>query len=990
MSNIEATDHPDDIAIIGIAGRFPKTKGIDEFWLGLREGVELISPVTDRELDSSGIDAAVRNSPNYVRASAILEDVDLFDASFFGMNPREAEVMDPQHRVFLECAWQAIEMAGYGSEGDLGSVGVYAGASTNNYWMNIYSCPGISRVLTPFQISLVNDKDHLPTRISYKLNLKGPSVNVQTACSTSLVAVHMACRSLLDGECDMALAGGVSISSFKKAGYFYEEGGICSPDGHCRAFDARARGTVGGNGIGIVVLRRLNDAIASGDYIHAVIKGSAVNNDGSLKVGYTAPSIEGQAQVIAEAMAVARVEPDTISYVEAHGTGTALGDPIEIAALTQVFRARTNKKQFCAIGSVKTNVGHLDAAAGVTGLIKTVLALKNEMLPPSLHFESPNPKINFEESPFYVNGRLTAWPRSDSPRRAGVSSFGIGGTNAHLVVEEAPVVEPSGPGRHWQLLAISAKTSTALEQATRNLHEHLKQHSSSNLADIAYTYQVGRRRFPHRRVIVCRDVDDAITALETPSHERILTESRELRNRPVIFMFPGQGSQYVNMGVELYESEKGFRSRIDKCAVLLKPQLGHDVRQFLYPGRESPVDAAERLKQTAIAQAALFAIEYSLAMQWLEWGVKPRAMIGHSIGEYVAACVAGVLSLENALRLVASRGQLMQTLPEGAMLAVSLSAVEMRFRLGPQLSLAAINSPARCVVSGRADRIDELARHLSDEGIACSRLHTSHAFHSEMMEPIMRSFTEQVRKLDLNRPRIPYISNVTGTWITGEEATKPDYWTTHLRQTVRFAEGIAELMKEPDGVFLEVGPGGALSTLVLQQRPNEQSAISSLNQVRGRGSDVQNLLKALGRLWLAGVEVDWLAFYAGQRRQRLPLPTYPFERQRYWLRRSDNGGLTFGDGAHPIGDRGSQSPEREQEEAVPSNDELKPNQCASSQRSDAPPICVVDADRPNSGMVDSEEDQFSDDHTLQQILRQQLEIMSLQLCFLREDGRSNS
>src|SRR6266516_460986 len=771
MNDSPESDHRNglEIAIIGMVGRFPGAKNIDEFWQNLQHGVESVSFFSEEELKSSGVASTLLNDHHYVKAGAILNDVELFDAAFFGYNPREAEVMDPQQRLFLECAWEALESAGYDSETYEGLIGVYAGAGMNTYLFNLYANSAIRESVAGFQAMISNDKDFLSTRVSYKLNLEGPSIVVQTACSTSLVAVHLACQSLLSGECDMALAGGVSIQIPQKAGHLYQEGWIFSPDGHCRAFDSRAQGTVRGSGIGVVVLKRLADALTAGDSIHAVIKGSAINNDGSLKVGYTAPRIEGQARVIKVAQDVAEIEAETISYVEAHGTGTELGDPIEIAALTRAFRSSTEKQGFCAIGSVKTNIGHLDAASGVAGLIKTVLALKHKLLPPSLHFETANPKIDFASSTFYVNTRLAEWKANGVPRRAGVSSFGIGGTNAHVIVEEAPEVEDSGKSRRWQLLALSAKTSSALEAATENMVQYLKQHPDLDLADVAYTLHVGRRAFSHRRVLVCHDLYDAVSTLETRNSQRLLTGTQEHGDRPVVFMFPGQGTQYVNMGLELYQSESIFREWVDRCSEILQSLLGFDLRDLLYPGQEHTEEPARHLHETLNAQLALFVIEYALPQLWMAWGVRPQAMIGHSIGEYVAACLAGVLSLEDALALITTRGRLMQALPDGAMLAVPLPEEKINPILGPALFLAAINGPSLCVVSGPIEAVDALQEQLSKQGVATRRLHTSHAFHSAMMQPIVASFTEQVNKVNLKAPRIPYVSNMTGTWISAAE-----------------------------------------------------------------------------------------------------------------------------------------------------------------------------------------------------------------------------
>ncbi len=886
-------DSIQEIAIIGMSGNFPGANNIEEFWENLRSGVESISTFTDAELISSGTDPELLSNSQYVKRLAILDNIDLFDSSFFGFNPKEAEITDPQHRLFLENAWKALENAGYDFQRCESRVGVYAGSSSNNYLsLNLNSdCAGSA---SSFQKGIGNDKDFLATRVSYKLNLTGPSLTVQTACSTSLVAISLACQSLLNYQCDMALAGGVSINILQKTGYLYEKGGILSPDGHCRAFDAKAQGTAIGNGVGIVVLKRLEDALADGDCIHAVIKGSAVNNDGSLKIGYTAPSVDGQAEVIAEAMMLAGVEPETISYIEAHGTGTPLGDPIEIAALSQVFRNSTEKKGFCAIGSVKTNIGHLDTAAGVTGLIKTVLALKHQLIPPSLNFEQPNPQIDFANSPFYVNTKLTEWKTNGVPRRAGVSSLGIGGTNAHVILEEAPVQEPSSSSRPWQLLVLSAKTDSALETATENLANHLQLHPDVNLADVAYTLQVGRGEFNHRRVLVCQDIEDATSALQDP--HKVLTRlvengvhvgaasRREVtpqKYRPITFMFPGQGAQYVDMGKELYQTEPIFQEQIDLCCQLLQPHLGFDLRSVIYPTESESKAATEKLQQTAITQSALFVVEYALAKLWMSWGISPSAMIGHSIGEYVAACLAGVFSLEAALALVAIRGRMMQQLPDGAMLSVSQSAPEIKNLLNENLSLAASNAPSLCVVSGTHEAVDVIHEKLTALGIECRRLHTSHAFHSVMMEPIIEPFIKEVKKVKLNPPQIPFISNVTGIWITAEQATDPNYWASHLRHTVQFARGISALQQEPNRILLEVGPGRTLCTFA--QKHSDIVGLCSLRHPKEKQSDVAFLLNTLGKLWLYGVQIDWPGFYTNERRYRLPLPTYPFERQRYWI-----------------------------------------------------------------------------------------------------------
>jgi acyl transferase domain-containing protein/acyl carrier protein len=919
MNSPELDNSIPAIAIIGMSGRFPGANDIKKFWENLCSGIQSISNFTDAELIASGIDSELLNNPKYVKSIALLENIDLFDAAFFGFNPKEAELTNPQHRLFLESAWEALENAGYDSQRCEIPIGVYAGASSNNYLSGVnQDKAGLASI---FQNSIGNDKDFLATRVSYKLNLTGPSLTVQTACSTSLVATTLACQSLLNYQCDMALAGGVSINILQKTGYLYQEGGILSPDGRCRAFDAQARGTIIGNGVGVVVLKRLTEAIADGDNIYAVIKGSAINNDGSGKVGYTAPSVNGQSQVVAEALALADVEPETISYIEAHGTGTVLGDPIEISALTNVFRESTDKKEFCAIGSVKTNIGHLDAAAGVTSLIKTALALKHKQIPPSLNFEQPNPEIDFANSPFYVNTKLKEW--EITPRRAGVSSLGIGGTNAHVVMESAPIIPESSESRTWQLLVLSAKTDSALQIATENLVEHLRANPESKLADVAYTLQTGRAEFDYRRILVCENIADAINGLENLEPKKVLTHFEEAREHPITFMFPGQGSQYVNMAGEIYQTETTFREIVDNCCAILIKQLGFDLRSLIYPPESQREAAAEKLKQTDIAQPALFVIEYALAQLWMSWGITPQATIGHSIGEYVAACIAGVMSLEDALVLVANRGKLMQQMAPGIMLAIQLPETEVisnsvalellknrrgrkerrgrgrrgrpnysdtngfdiKLLLNEDLSLASSNAPSLCVVSGTDDAINSLQELLIAKGVECRRLHTSHAFHSHMMEPALEPFIKMVKKIKLNAPQIPFISNLTGTWITAEQATDVNYWAQHLRQTVQFSAGISTLLEQPNRILLEVGPGRTLSTLVKQhsQEQRGQVGLTCLRHPKEANSDIAFIQNTLGQLWLKGVCINWSGFYARERRHRVPLPTYPFERQRYWI-----------------------------------------------------------------------------------------------------------
>jgi phthiocerol/phenolphthiocerol synthesis type-I polyketide synthase E len=874
------------IAIVGMACRVPGAKNVDEFWRNLRDGVESISFFSDEEVERAGVDPAELKSPNYVKAGGILDDIEYFDADFFGFTPKEAEMTDPQHRCFLECCWEALEHAGYSADRYPGLIGLYGGAGANTYLVYNLASAGYLRDSDLVGATFIyNKNDHLTGRVAYKLNLRGPSVTVQTACSTSLVAVSMACQSLLNYEVDMALAGGVTIMASQKIGYMYREGGINSPDGHCRAFDAAAKGAVSGNGAGVVILKRLKDALADGDHIWAVIRGSATNNDGSLRAGYTAPNVDSQTEVIALAQGLADVSPESITYVEAHGTGTTLGDPIEIAALTNAFHAHTNAKGYCAIGSVKTGIGHLDTAAGVAGLIKVCLMLQHEQLPPSLHFKKPNPQLDLDNSPFFVNTKLRPWKRGDTPLRAGISSFGLSGTNAHVVIEEAPSRKASGQSRPWQLLLVSAKTASALDASCANLVDFLKQNPSVNLTDVAYTLRVGRKAFKHRRMLVCKNADEAIAALQALTPDRLSTSVQETAHRPLAFMFPGQGSQYVNMAAELYRAEASFREHVDYCSDYLKPILGVDLRDVLYPAEDASDEVATKLDQTAFTQPALFVIEYALARQLMNWGVRPTALIGHSIGEYTAACLGGVFSLDDALKLVAERGRLIQSLAGGSMLAVQMSESQVQSILREGLALAAINGVGQCVVSGADDAIGQLEQELTAQGTACQRLRTSHAFHSGMMEPALAPFLKVIQGIELNAPQIPFISNVSGTWITDEEATDPHYWTRHMRQTVRFAEGVEKLLKDPKAILLEVGPGLTLKTLARwhpHKKPT-QLMISSIPAPREHQEDLPYLLRALGQLWLGGVEPDWAAFDAHEQRLRVPLPTYPFDRQRYWV-----------------------------------------------------------------------------------------------------------
>jgi len=897
-----------DIAIVGMSCRLPDAQNVDEFWKNLAEGVESIARLTDQEILESGVPASYLSRPNYVKAAAILEEPGHFDAAFFGFSPMEAKTMDPQHRILLELAHEALEHAGYDPDRHQGRIGVFTGAALNTYFVNVGLNSRLAEEYIPTLIG--NDKDFLSTRISYRLNLRGPSITVQTACSTSMVAVHLACQSLLSEETDMALAGAISVRVPHRAGYFYDGGGVVSPDGHVRAFDAGANGTVFGSGGGILVLKRLAVAVADGDTIHAVIKGSAVNNDGSEKAGYTAPSVNSQADVVVEALANAGVEADSISYIEAHGSGTPVGDPIEIRALTKAFRIFTPRSGYCAIGSAKTNVGHLDVAAAVTGIIKTVLALKHRQLPPSLHFNEANPEIDFPTTPFYVNTRLREWT-SDGPRRAGVMSTGMGGTNAHVVLEEAPELGAPTHASPPHLLILSAKTATALDRATHRLRQFLHRHDSVNMGDVAYTLRIGRKAFPHRRCLVCADREDAIAALDQEDSKRVLSNRTDQSRRPVVFLLPGIGDHYVGMAHDLYETSAVFKQEVDRCAQILEPHLGIDIRDIVYPKSQSWKVASHRkgidlkkmlgrradapddpdattLNTTLFAQPALFTIEYATTRLWQSMGITPDAIVGHSMGEYVAACVADVLSLDDALHLIATRARLVNELLQGAMLAVMLPEDELLSLLPDDLSISLINGPRLCVVAGSVAAVAELERMLATRSVICRQVHNAHAFHSKMLDPIVKAFQAEVNKVRLNEPTIPYISNVTGTWITPGDATNPAYWAMHAIHTARFSDALHHMWQLKDPILLEAGPGRTLGVLAMQH-PDRQNAghpvaVSSIRHHYEHQSDVEFLSHSVGTLWLSGADIQWEHLHTGEDRpRRVPLPTYPFEQTDYWL-----------------------------------------------------------------------------------------------------------
>jgi amino acid adenylation domain-containing protein len=908
-----------EIAVIGMSCRFPGARNIEEFWANLKAGVESLAFLTEEEV--AELEPQLKDNPAYVRAKGgVLEQKEYFDAFFFEYTPREAEILDPQARIFHEITWEALENAGYDPFTYEGLIALFAGASKNFNWEALTVVSGKTLQLGNYAVNHLIDRDFLSTRLAYKLNLKGPALSVQTGCSTSLVALHLACQSLLNGESDIALAGGVTIYTQKEIGYLYQQGMILSPDGHCRSFDAEAGGTVSGNGAGVVALKLLEESIKDKDTIHAVIKGSAINNDGAQRATFTAPSRDGQTNAIRLALQVAEVEPESITYVEAHGSGTLLGDPIEMQALTQAFD--TSEKQYCAIGSVKTNVGHLDSASGITGFIKAVLAIKNRQIPPSLHFKRPNPKIDFENSPFYVNTELKEWKNNGSPIRAGVSSFGIGGTNAHVILEEAP---PTPPGLKLggescirpihscqpQLILLSAKTPTALETITQNLAQYLEQNGNSRieLGDLSYTLKVGRRGFNHRRMVVSSSIQELIEELKNPDSRKLFTRSTKEQNRPILFMFPGLGSQYVNMGRDLYEAEPVFREEMDRCFEILDKLeiLDENIKEILFPHPDeraqrsglSVCDAAPTsvgspaISESAVreknwtptqTQVILFVFEYALAKALMKWGITPNALIGYSFGEYTAASISGVFTAEQALRLIARRTQLIEQLPQGAMLSVPLPKDQVSSELTESVTIAIDNGPST-IVAGTPEAVQAFEDKMKSKKRLCMKVNQTHALHTLLMEPVLKAFEQEVSQITLEEPRIPYISNVTGNWITKQQATDPNYWAQHMAQTVRFAEGVKELVKIPSAIFLEVGPGRDLSALVKRDLDDttQQQALNTVRPAGQQDSDNRYLLQRIGQLWAIGGTIVWEKYDHHGSYGRIPLPTYPFERQKFWI-----------------------------------------------------------------------------------------------------------
>ncbi|HZO75613.1 MAG TPA: SDR family NAD(P)-dependent oxidoreductase [Ktedonobacteraceae bacterium] len=909
------------IAIIGMACRFPGGATTPEaFWQLLREGKSAVAEIPSQRWDSEAYYDPSPDTPGkmYTRYGCFLEEIDGFDANFFGISPHEALRMDPQQRLLVEVAWEAVENAGLAMPALAGSrTGVFIGMMSNHEYSQIQMQQGDDAYQDDPHFGTGSASSVASGRLAYLFDWQGPTLTIDTACSSSLVSLHFACQSLRKRECAQALVGGVHAVLLPETMVSACKMGMLSIDGRCKTFDAAADGFVLGEGCGAVVLKPLAEAIADKNPVLAIIRGSAVNQDGRSN-GLTAPNKLAQEAVIRQALARAGVKPCDVSYVEAHGSGTALGDPIEIAALEAVFGEERSPEQPLMVGAVKTNIGHLVGAAGIAGLIKTVLSLQHDEIPPHLNLQQLNPHVSRVRKHTVIPTEPTAWHTQQQTRLAGVSSFGWSGTNAHVVLEEAPRsenIQTAAVPSH--LLLLSAQTETALERATDNLAAWIQEHPAVPLAHIAHTLQSGRRAFLHRCMLACHDSEEAITALRTRGAQHVVTSTNSTQ-RSVAFLFPGVGEQYIDLALELYQVEATFRDIVDHCCALLKEELGLELRDVIFSPtarsnpsysngkaagttqrgsvdlkkilkRDAAPSAFERLKQTMVAQPAAFIIEYALARLLEKWGLRPAAMLGYSLGEYVAACIAGVFSLEDALLLVAQRAQMIQRMPVGAMVAVFLSEQEVQPYLSHDICLAAVNAPATCVLAGPVQAIERLEARLSSREIAHRRLETTHAFHSNMLEPVREQLMRLLGRMRLHAPQIPYVSNVTGTWITAEQATDAAYWARHMCETVRLTDGIGALLQEANMLLLEVGPGQSLSSFVKQHpsctREHAKLVFSTLPTAFEAQSDYTSLLTAVGKMWLVGARIDWSGFSAEKQVQTVPLPNYPFEHQRYWIER---------------------------------------------------------------------------------------------------------
>lgn len=867
-----------DIAIVGMDCKVPGADNVIQYWDNLCNGVESLTLFTDEELLAAGVPNELLNHPEYIKHAFKINDIEQFDASFFGFTPREAALIDPQQRLLLESSWQLMESAGYNPDHYDGKIGVFVGTGTSKYLLkNIMSSIDLDTTPEIRQIWMGNDVNFASTMISYKLNLKGPSVNVQTACSTSLSAVTLGVQSLLNYQCDMAIAGGCSVAVPQDTGYLYIQGDVLSQDGHCRPFDKDCSGTLAGSGVGLVLLKRLEDAVNDRDNIIAVIKGASFNNDGSAKVGYSAPSVEGERNAIKSAQILSEVEEETITYIEAHGTATPMGDPIEVQALTEAFAEATDQKNFCALGAVKANIGHLDAAAGTAGLIKTALMLRNKKLVPTINYKETNPNIDLKNSPFYVNTQFRDWNPDCKVRRAGVSSFGIGGTNVHVVLEEAIETRSIKSNEEYNVLLLSAKSKTAYEKVATELLDYIKNNEEIDYRNVLYTMNIGRKRLPYRGGLVCNSREDLMEKLNSglPGTWRSNDNDKE-----VVFLFPGQGAQYVNMTKQLYDTKPVFRREMDRCFDILKEQFGYDLKEIVF----ADVGSEERLKETQNTQVAMFAVEYCLAKQLMYWGITPKALLGHSIGEYVAACLADVFSLEDGLRLVLMRGRIIQSTPEGDMLYVNMNEQEAKKYLNDKVSLALINSENRVVLSGESEALKEVIEQVKGHS-EYRVLHTSHAFHSYMMQDAVEAMRDVLTTVQFHEPKIPIMSNVSGEWLKPDEATDVNYWIQHMLGTVRFKDASVNLAKNNYKYFIEVGPGRTLSVFMEDNLKayTDCTLLQTVRDAQNTVNDNKFMAEFLKKSWISGLNIQLSKFYEEEILFRVPLPTYPFEKKRHWI-----------------------------------------------------------------------------------------------------------